>query len=232
MKLYLKVLTVNSLIFLSIQSAQAEKSTPYIDALSNEAEQTNIKPNKKAIITDIGPEPAIVPNPSDNIDILSKKVLKRLKQLLTSSSSKEEKQQTIAEIVSSSVKKGHKIDNIQNAVNDAMTALSKQGDLEVNPETIEVVEETINAIVTASKDIAQGNPNDPYIKSLIAEANETSTSTVITIVVLNGDSLSAIAGKVYGSFSKYKLLYEANKDILKDPDSIFIGQILKIPPLR
>ncbi len=232
MKQYLKILTVNSLIFLSIQLVQAEKSNPYIDALSNEAEQTKIKPNKKAIITDTGPEPAIAPNPSDDIDILSKKVLKRLKQLLTGSSSKEEKQQTIAEIVSSSVKKGHKIDNIQSAVNDAMIALSEQGNLEVDPETIEVVEETINDIVTASKNIAQGNPNDPYIKSLIAEANETSTTTVRTIVVLNGDSLSAIAGKVYGSISKYKLLYEANKDILKDPDSIFIGQILKIPPLR
>lgn len=231
MKQYLKILTVNSLIFLSIQSAQAEKSNPYIDALSNEAEQTKMKPNKNAIITGKGPEPAIAPNPSDDIDLLSKKVLKSLKQLLTGTSSKEEKQQTIAEIVSSSVKKGHKIDNIQRAVNDAMTALSEQGNLEINPETIEVVEETINGIVTASKDIAQGDPNDPYIKSLIAEANDTTTSTVRTIVVLNGDSLSAIAGKVYGSYSKYKLLYEANKDILKDPDSIFIGQILKIPPL-
>lgn len=231
MKQYLKILIIHSLIILFIQSAQAEKSNPYIDALSNEADQTKIKPNKNAIITDTGPEPAVVPNPSDDIDLLSKKVLKSLKQLLTGTSSKEEKQQTIAEIVSSSVKKGHKIDKIQSAVNDAMSALSAQGNLEIDPEAIKVVEETIDDIVTASKDIAQGDPNDPYIKSLITEANETTTSTVRTIVVLNGDSLSTIAGKVYGSYRKYKLLYEANKDILKDPDSIFIGQILKIPPL-
>jgi nucleoid-associated protein YgaU len=49
--------------------------------------------------------------------------------------------------------------------------------------------------------------------------------------VKSGDSLSKIAKQEYGDASKWPLIFEANKDILKDPDKIFPGQQLKIPPL-
>jgi nucleoid-associated protein YgaU len=44
-----------------------------------------------------------------------------------------------------------------------------------------------------------------------------------------GDSLSKIAKKVYGNASDWKKIFEANKDLIKDPDKIFPGQKLKIP---
>lgn len=46
-----------------------------------------------------------------------------------------------------------------------------------------------------------------------------------------GDSLSKIAKQEYGDANKWPLIFEANKDILKDPNKIFPGQQLKIPPL-
>jgi nucleoid-associated protein YgaU len=46
----------------------------------------------------------------------------------------------------------------------------------------------------------------------------------------NGDSLSKIAQKVYGDRSKWKLIYLANKDTIKDPNKIYPKQKLKIPP--
>jgi nucleoid-associated protein YgaU len=49
--------------------------------------------------------------------------------------------------------------------------------------------------------------------------------------VKSGDSLSKIAKQEYGDASKWPLIFEANKDVLKDPDKIFPGQQLKIPPL-
>jgi nucleoid-associated protein YgaU len=49
-------------------------------------------------------------------------------------------------------------------------------------------------------------------------------------VVKSGDSLSKIAQREYGKASAWPTIYEANKDILKDPDKIFPGQKLKIPP--
>ena len=51
-----------------------------------------------------------------------------------------------------------------------------------------------------------------------------------TYVVVSGDSLSKIAKREYGNANDWPRIFEANKDILKDPNKIFPGQKLKIPP--
>jgi len=51
-----------------------------------------------------------------------------------------------------------------------------------------------------------------------------------TYVVVKGDSLSKIAKALYGDAKKWKLIHEANKDLIKNPDLIDPGQVLKIPP--
>ena len=48
--------------------------------------------------------------------------------------------------------------------------------------------------------------------------------------VVAGDTLSKIAKKYYGNASKYPVIFEANKPMLKDPDKIYPGQVLRIPP--
>lgn len=58
-----------------------------------------------------------------------------------------------------------------------------------------------------------------------------STATKI-YEVKSGDSLSKIAKREYGDANAWKAIFEANKDILKDPDKIFPGQKLKIPPKK
>jgi nucleoid-associated protein YgaU len=52
-----------------------------------------------------------------------------------------------------------------------------------------------------------------------------------TYTVQSGDSLWKIAEEMYGSGAKYKHIFEANRDLLDDPDRIFPGQVLKIPDL-
>ncbi|WP_240600272.1 LysM peptidoglycan-binding domain-containing protein [Solilutibacter silvestris] len=47
--------------------------------------------------------------------------------------------------------------------------------------------------------------------------------------VKSGDTLSAIAKQFYGSANKYNVIFEANRDILDDPNKIKPGQTLKIP---
>ena len=47
--------------------------------------------------------------------------------------------------------------------------------------------------------------------------------------VVKGETLSAISKKYYGSANKYSRIFEANRDQLKDPDHIQIGQRLRIP---
>jgi nucleoid-associated protein YgaU len=50
--------------------------------------------------------------------------------------------------------------------------------------------------------------------------------------VVKGDSLSKIAKKYYGDAMKYPVIFEANKPMLEDPDLIYPGQVLRIPPLN
>ncbi len=47
--------------------------------------------------------------------------------------------------------------------------------------------------------------------------------------VVSGDSLSKIAKKYYGNAMKYPVIFEANKPMLKSPDLIYPGQVLRIP---
>lgn len=49
--------------------------------------------------------------------------------------------------------------------------------------------------------------------------------------VVSGDTLSKIAKKFYGNAMKYPVIFEANKPMLKDPDKIYPGQMLRIPQL-
>ncbi len=55
--------------------------------------------------------------------------------------------------------------------------------------------------------------------------------TTKTYTVQKGDTLGAIAKKMYGKSSLYPKIFEANQPMLKDPDKIYPGQVLRIPPL-
>ena len=49
--------------------------------------------------------------------------------------------------------------------------------------------------------------------------------------VKKGDSLSKIAKALYGNAMKYTEIFEANREVIKDPDLIYPGQQLRIPKL-
>ena len=48
-------------------------------------------------------------------------------------------------------------------------------------------------------------------------------------VIEKGDTLSAIAKQFYGKASLYPKIFEANREVIKDPDLIFPGQKIRIP---
>lgn len=49
--------------------------------------------------------------------------------------------------------------------------------------------------------------------------------------VVKGDSLSGIAKRFYGNAMKYPKIFEANREVVKDPDLIYPGQKIRIPPM-
>ncbi len=48
-------------------------------------------------------------------------------------------------------------------------------------------------------------------------------------LIESGDTLSKIAKRVYGKPSHWRLIFEANRDRLDDPDMLFPGQLLRLP---
>jgi nucleoid-associated protein YgaU len=67
----------------------------------------------------------------------------------------------------------------------------------------------------------------PTAKPTAPPASPTPAPRTYTVVA--GDSLSKIAKKLYGDGNKWKRIFEANRDIIKNPDLIRPGQVLKIP---
>jgi hypothetical protein len=47
--------------------------------------------------------------------------------------------------------------------------------------------------------------------------------------IKSGDTLWAVAKKFYGAGNKYTQIFEANREVIKDPDKIFVGQKIRIP---
>jgi nucleoid-associated protein YgaU len=64
-------------------------------------------------------------------------------------------------------------------------------------------------------------------ENVTAQAAE---AEAVMYTVKKGDTLWAIAKAHYGEGSKYMAIFEANKPMLKDPDKIYPGQTLRIPP--
>lgn len=48
-------------------------------------------------------------------------------------------------------------------------------------------------------------------------------------IVVAGETLSALAQQAYGNAAFFGRIFDANRDILSDPNLIFVGQVLRIP---
>ena len=88
--------------------------------------------------------------------------------------------------------------------------------------------------------IKQVNPNwaqeltadlsvDPNAKPAQAQGASVSGGQQRTYTVKPGDSLSKISKELYGNANEYMKIFEANRDVLSDPNKISPGQTLKIP---
>jgi nucleoid-associated protein YgaU len=68
----------------------------------------------------------------------------------------------------------------------------------------------------------------PDFSNVKGGSSSTAASSKVYVVV-SGDSLSKIAQREYGDANQWPRIYEANRDLLKDPDKIYPGQKLRIP---
>ena len=74
-------------------------------------------------------------------------------------------------------------------------------------------------------------PGQPDVHPGPTESSGSPDDGPRTYTVASGDTLWKIAERFYGNGSHYTKIFEANTDVLKDPDRIFPGQELVIPEL-
>lgn len=83
-----------------------------------------------------------------------------------------------------------------------------------------------NLIWDKIKEIGGENPSD-----IMADIKVADESVFHRHVVKSGETLGKIAKHYYGDAMKYKEIFNANSDILKNPDLIYPDQELIIPNL-
>ena len=83
-----------------------------------------------------------------------------------------------------------------------------------------------NLIWDEIKKVGGDSPTD-----IMADIKVADTSVYAHHTVKSGESLSKIAKHYYGKPMKYTAIFEANRNILKNPDLIHPGQELVIPNL-
>lgn len=70
---------------------------------------------------------------------------------------------------------------------------------------------------------------DPTFSDLRMELSAAAEPAFETYTVKSGDTLSKLAQHYYGDKFTYSRIFDANRDILDDPNKIQVGQQLKIP---
>ena len=75
--------------------------------------------------------------------------------------------------------------------------------------------------------LAAGETETPVTSSEPTESSEPQTGSTYT--VQPGDCLWSISQRFYGTGTRWNVIYETNKSIIRKPDFIQIGQILEIP---
>lgn len=136
--------------------------------------------------------------------------------------SEEKKEQEKAALISAFIAKlGIDTSNIQVAVDNDKVTLSGSIDTMENKNKIIVAAGNIEGVSSVDDSLVVKNP--PVVAPPPPEKQ--------FYTVKKGDYLSKIAKEVYGDANKYNIIFEANKPMLKDPNLIYPGQVLVIPPL-
>jgi len=84
------------------------------------------------------------------------------------------------------------------------------------------------------------DPEKPDFSDVVSGSSSTAASptggaaagnapTARMYIVQSGDSLSKIAKKFYGNANTWKKIFDANRDVVKNPDVIQPGWKLQIP---
>ncbi len=230
-------------MFSSLALAESDNSDKLLDALTAEASETSMK----EVTSDRSneQEPEVEVTDTTNVDDLSESVAKKLSGILGGNAVEDEKETEakLEGLVTSALLDGVKMDDLRSAVSEAMQDIAET---EEDTDKVKKASQSLDKLIGSGAS-TEKEPEGSYVKAQQKEAEESSSSVKSastgelggnkvdnsalpdTVVVQKGDSLYRIALRVYGSGNHYVRLYEANKDIISNPNIVVVGQKLKVP---
>ena len=111
------------------------------------------------------------------------------------------------------------IENLEVGYEDGSATLKGRADSYVAVE---------KAILMAGNIKGVENVNDELEITISTQESE-EPEQVEYYIIQKGDTLSLIAKRYYGDAMAYPRIFEANREVIQDPDKIFPGQKIRIP---
>ena len=108
---------------------------------------------------------------------------------------------------------GNKIKGLNVKFDDGTVTLSGEADSPATKQKAVLIAGNVKGVEAVNDMLTVGEPELKYY------------------TIKSGDSLSKIAKEVYGDMHKWNALFDANREVIKDPDLIYPGQIIRIPEL-
>lgn len=122
---------------------------------------------------------------------------------------------------------GNDEENIKNEIQTSLNSSVENLEVKVEGDTIKIKGDADAETIEKAALIA-GNVEG--VKNVEVEGvNDDSAENFYTIE--KGDNLSKIAKKFYGNANLYNKIFEANREVIKDPDLIYPGQKIRIPKI-
>lgn len=242
------------LLLWGMKIAHAEPADAYEKALQAEAADTAMQGQKSRSFEKEPPVMPAVSMAEGDIETLTETITRSLEKALAEKQGELAIRREMGSVVSGALGQGIRLDEIRDAVQSAMTDVQAGGRAE--PQALKSAGKVIEGVIEANRQLIE-DPGSTGSSTLHDEikgvvdasgANETLTSIegmekkLVSPeesmgkltgeqrhVVKNGESLSLIARRYYKDGLKYWKIYQANKELLSNPDIILVGQELKIP---
>ena len=118
---------------------------------------------------------------------------------------------------------GSNIDNVGVLFNNGRVELHGTAKSQAAKEKAALIAGNVKGVVSVNDDKlkVQGQQT--------AQATPASSPSSTYYTIESGDTLSKIADRFYGDPQKYHDIFEANREVIKDPDKIYPGQKIRVP---
>ncbi|MGB0504553.1 MAG: LysM peptidoglycan-binding domain-containing protein [Pikeienuella sp.] len=207
-----------------------ESSTNADDAL---AEDTN-----RVVLQLLGISSTPDPEPEDTGSVDLKALSEAVAQSIQGFEGKDEEATTLQArletLVTAARAQGKSDSYVSSLIDEATRANIEQVPAALKSETGAVDTSTLLQGIVGEAAVSKG---DSYITSLQSELGEqeapakegTTIAGVRYITVRPGETLSRISARVYGNALLYDRIYQANTDVMRNPNVVDVGMRLRIP---